>query len=190
MAISSASPSLYQLSISLALQPQYWWCFAPFPLAVLVFFHLSRRITPASLSQPNQASLGKEGWWISSHQRALSPNINITDYSSSTNINFLPTISKQLVHLPIVKYSKWLEARENHLAASRPEAKSEPTVERSNRATLARLVFRLVVRGAGICITMVFFAVLEDFRGLQSSPCVHPAQSRHTDKQPQDGWED
>jgi hypothetical protein len=107
-------------------------------------------IAPASLSRPNQASLGKEGWCISSHQRALSPNNNIPDHSSPTNVNFIPTTSKQPIHLPNNNHPTWLEARENHLAASRLEARSELTVERSSRATQARLVFRLVVREAEI----------------------------------------
>jgi hypothetical protein len=123
----------------------------------------SRCLAPASVSQPNQATLGKEGWCISSHQRALSPNINITAHSSPTNINFESTISKQLIHLLIDQYSTWLEARENHLAASRPEARSESMVQRSSRAILVRLVFRLVVREAGIYSTEVLFAFLEDF---------------------------
>jgi len=149
-------------------------------------------IAPASLSGPNQASLRKEGWCISSHQRALSPNINISTHSSSTNTNFVPTTSKQLVHLPNNKYPTWLEARENHLAESRLEARWEPTAERSNRATRARLVFRLVVREAEIPILEVFWSGLAGFHGLHRcwrSLEGHPAKSRHTDKQERDGWE-
>jgi hypothetical protein len=192
MASPNVSNFLYRLYISLSLRTPYWWCFAPFLLAHLAFSTARGAIAPASLSRPNQASLGKEGWCISSHQRALSPNINISDHSSATNINFVPTTSKQLVHLPNNKHPTWLEARENHLAASRPEARSEPMVERSNRATRARLAFRLVVREAKIHLLEVFWGYLRKFRGLHRcwrSFEGHPAKSRHTDKQERDGWE-
>jgi len=152
--VSVASPIVsspfYLVYVFLFLRTAYWWCFIPFALVHLAFSHLWRSIAAASLRRPNQASLGKEGWCISSHQRALSPNINISNHSSPKNIHFIPTPSKKPVHLPNNKRPTWLEAKENHPAASRLEARSEPTVERSNRATRARLVFRLVVREAEI----------------------------------------
>jgi hypothetical protein len=192
MASPTVSSPLYLLYIFFSFRTTYWWCFAPFARVHLAFFHSSKSITAASLRRPNQASLGKEGWCISSHQRALSPNINISDHSSPKNINFIPTLSKKPVHLPNNKHPTWLEAKENHPAASRLEARLEPTAERSNRATRARLVFRLVVREAEIHLREVFLDILEESRGLHrswTSVQGHPAKSRHTDKQERDGWE-
>lgn len=164
----------------------------PFPLRPSGALPLLEAIAPASLSRPNQASLGKKAGAYLPFQRAVSPNINIFDHSSTTNINFVPTTSKQLAHLPNNIHPTWLEARENHLAASRLEARSEPMAERSNRATRARLVSRLVLREAEIHLLEVFLGSFGAFRGLHQCWRVlegHPAESRHTDKQERDGWE-
>ncbi len=95
VAISNVSSFLYQLSTVLPLQTQYWLCFAGFSFAILVFFHISRRIAPASLSQPNQATLGKKaGAYLPStrpltkhqHHRSFIANKHqlLTDYFETT----------------------------------------------------------------------------------------------------------
>jgi hypothetical protein len=91
------------------------------------------------------------GQRISSHQRAFSPNQTKHQHHHRRLViqqhRFIDT--KHQISVPKKCYDKqqqWPEVKENHLGESRREAKSALMEARSNRATLARLVFRLVLR--------------------------------------------
>jgi hypothetical protein len=112
-------------------------------VVVVVFLARTRSGThlnssgPTSLALPNRTALGEK----------LHIFVNAPSYQTSTpsplhprtNINFSSPTSKQSTVYLFNKHQQWPEAKENRPVASHPAARLELMVERSNKATRARL---------------------------------------------------
>ena len=117
---------------------------------------------------------------VSSHRG--SRNINNSSLSPN-NINLTSATSKSSTQYCNDKHLQCQAAKANHPAESRQEARSASTAVRSSRVTLARLVFRLVLRKHDLCVCGVcrwcFGGFLKSWSILQSDK-FHPTKSRQS----------